>query len=174
MRHVVVAIVAAIAVGFGAGPVQADKVEVKGVHLCCGQCVKAMGGILGKVEGVSEAKCDQKGGVVTFTAKDEKAAAAGFKAMMDGGFFGTATRDGKDMKVDPPAKADKADTVTVKDVHSCCGMCRKGITAMFKDAKVSFDGPGPQQTVKIEGKGLNPADVLATFRKAGLNGTIAK
>src|SRR5262245_33899155 len=47
------------------GAVWADtKVEVKKVHLCCGNCVKTVGEILSKVEGVT-GMCDQKAGTVT-------------------------------------------------------------------------------------------------------------
>ena len=46
------------------------KVELKGTHLCCGQCVRAVGEILKKVDGVT-GTCDQKGGIVKITAKDD-------------------------------------------------------------------------------------------------------
>ena len=49
------------------------KVELKGTHLCCGMCVKAVGDILKGVDGAT-GKCDQKAGTVTITAKDDAAA----------------------------------------------------------------------------------------------------
>src|SRR5262245_23407273 len=54
-----------------AGPVAAEKVEIKGPHICCPQCIKIVGGILGKVDGVSDAKCDIQAKTIAFTAKDE-------------------------------------------------------------------------------------------------------
>lgn len=173
MRQRFVAIVAAIAtVGLAANTARADKVEVKGPHVCCMRCVTVIKGFLGKVEGVSDVQA-AKDAPVTFTAKDEKAAVAGVKALIDNGFFGTATRDGKELKVDAAAaKSEKADTVTVKDVHSCCKLCRDAITGLFKEAKVTFEGAGPQQTVKIEGKDLDKAKVLEALRKTGFNGKV--
>jgi len=153
----------------------ATKVEVKGPHLCCGQCVKVANGLLQKVEGLSEIKADQKSKTVTFTAKDDKAAKAGFMALVDGGFFGTATAGGKEIKLDlaAPKKGDKADVVTVKDVHVCCGACEKAIISLFKDSKVSYgDGPGKQRSVRIEGKNLDRAEVLDTLHKKGFNGAV--
>jgi hypothetical protein len=123
MRYLFGVLFASLAVVVMAGQGAASEVEVKGAHICCKQCVTIVGGLLGKVEGVSEAKCDVKGRTVTFTAKDEKAAKAGVKALFDAGFFGNASNDGKELKVKVASvdKGDKADKVTVKGVHACCG-----------------------------------------------------
>ncbi|MCH7688584.1 MAG: heavy-metal-associated domain-containing protein, partial [Planctomycetes bacterium] len=74
---------------------QAGEVSVKGVHICCGMCVKAIGGVLGKVDGVSDAKCDRDSKTVTFSASDAKTAKAGLRAILNAGFYGKATLDGK-------------------------------------------------------------------------------
>jgi hypothetical protein len=160
----------------GAGQAVADSVEVKGPHICCKQCVSVAVKLLEKVDGVSKASADVKTKTVAFTAKDEKAAKAGFKALVDGGFFGTATSDGKDLAspVHTPAKGDKADVVVVKDVHVCCGACQAGIAKVFKDAKITYEGKGPQRTVRIELPGLEPSSVIESLRKAGFNGSVAK
>ena len=108
MRQLFVAIVAAVAtVGLAAGNARADKVEVKGPHICCGQCIKAVSAIR-EVDGVSDVKSAAKSDEVTFTAKDEKAAVAGVKALIDSGFFGTAKQDGKELKVETrPSRATR-------------------------------------------------------------------
>lgn len=161
---------------FVAGAAFAGPVEVKGPHICCGQCVKVAVGLVSKVDGVSEAKADAKAKTVTFTAKDDAAAEAGVKALFEGGFYGKATHDGKDIKIKTgaPKKGEKADAVTVKGVHMCCGQCRTAAKKLFPDAKVSFEGPGPQQDVRVEAAGLDPRVVLDTLRKSGFNGTVAK
>ncbi len=177
MRNLFVVPIIGFAVAvLSAGPATADSVEVKGPHICCQQCVNVVGKLLGKVDGVSDVKADSKTKMVTFTAKDEKAAKAGLKALIDGGLFGSATSDGKELKVDVavPAKGDKADVVVVKDVHVCCGACQNGIKGTFKDAKISFEGKGPQRTVRIEGAGLEPGGVIEALRKAGFNGSVQK
>jgi copper chaperone CopZ len=167
-------------VGLAAALLQAGdgstKVEVKGPHVCCKQCVKVVASILDKVDGVSEVNSDIKGRTVTFTAKDNKAAKAGVKALIEGGFFGSATAGSKEIKLELPApkKGDTADVVTVKDVHVCCGQCQSAIKNVFKDATVSFDGKGPQRTVRIEGKSLDRAEVLESLRKSGFNGAVEK
>jgi len=173
----IVPLVGLLVVGLSAGPAAADSVEVKGPHICCQQCVKVVGKILGGVDGVSDVKADAKTKLVTFTAKDEKAAKAGVKALFDGGLFGSATSGGKELKVDVPAaaKADKADKIVVKSVHVCCGLCEKGVKAAFKDATITFsDRDGAQRTVTVSASGLEPSAVLEALRKAGFNGSLDK
>jgi len=63
-----------------AGTARAEtKVVLKDVHLCCGQCVKAVAGILNDA-GVKGA-CDQKAKTVTITAADDKAAQKALDAL---------------------------------------------------------------------------------------------
>ncbi len=153
-----------------------SKVAVKGPHICCAQCSKVVDDILSKVDGVSDIKPSRKPMEVTFTAKDDKAAKAGFKALVDGGFFGQASADGKEFNLVMAAvkKGDKADVVTVKDVHVCCGACQNAIKKVFNTSKVTFDGDGPQRSVRIEGKDLDCAEVLETLHKTGFNGSVEK
>ena len=164
------------AFALNAGTIAASDVEVKGPHICCAGCVKVVKSILGKVDGVSDVKADAKTKTVNFTAKDDGAAKAGLKALLDGGFFGAATNDAKEMKIEvaTPKKGEKADTVTVKNVHACCGTFHKAIKGLFKDAKVTIEGDGPQRTVVVEGPGLECRAVIEALRKTGFNGTVEK
>jgi copper chaperone CopZ len=174
MRQLVAAVAVAFLAGFGVQAARAEKVEIKGVHLCCPACVKSVAGILGKVDGVSDAKCDRAEKTVTFTASDAKTARKAFDALRKGGFFGQATCEGKEMKTKNTASKDKAAKVTVNDVHVCCGACKKAVEKLFKDATITYTGDGPQRNVTIAGENLTPAAVLQTLRAAGFNGTVSK
>jgi copper chaperone CopZ len=160
----------------GAAGGGALKVEVKGPHVCCKQCVRVVSAILDKVDGVSDVKADIKSKTVTFTAKDNKAAEAGFKALRDGGFWGKATAGDKQLTVAaaPAINDAKADSITVKDVHVCCGQCQSAINKLFKGSKVTYEGAkgNPQKTVRIEGKELVPSEVLKTLHQGGFNGVL--
>jgi periplasmic mercuric ion binding protein len=174
MQRVAVLLVSLVVAGLVAGPALADNVELKGPHICCKQCVKIAEGLLKKVDGVSNAKADIQGKTVTFTAANEQAAKAGVQALLDGGFFGKATRDGTEIKLDVAKGEGKADAVVVEKVHVCCGQCQKAINGLFKDSKVTYEGSGPQRTVRVQGTDLDRAAVLDTLRKAGFNGASAK
>lgn len=153
------------------GPVRAETVEIKGTHLCCTRCVTDAQNVLKKIDGVSDIKVDQKAKSVTFTAKDSKTATEGTSALLKAGYFGSITQDSKQVSLKPEAVEGKANELTIKDTHICCGACKKAITALYPDAKVSF----PETNVfKLEGKDLDKAKVMATLQKAGFNGTIAK
>ena len=172
MRQLFLAAAAAVALaGLGAGPALAGKVEIKQAHVCCGQCEKGATAVLAKVDGVSDAAADKTSKTITFTTKDDKTTAAALKALADAGFYGAATDDGKEVKIDvaAPKKGDKADEVTVKDIHLCCPRCKATVQMLFKDATVDF--PDKNQA-KITGKALDKAEVLETLHKAGFNGKI--
>src|SRR5262249_17352244 len=85
--------------------------------------------------------------------------------------YGAATDDGKEAKIElaSPKKGDKADEITVKDIHLCCPQCKNAVKALFKDATVEF--PEKNQA-KITAKGLDKSEVMDTLRKAGFNGKI--
>jgi periplasmic mercuric ion binding protein len=152
-----------------------ERVDFKGPHICCKQCVAAVAAILKDVEGITDAKCDIKEKTVSFTAKDQKAAEAAVAGLYKGGFagegkYGDAKLGGKVAK-----KTDgKVDSVTVKNVHACCGQCNKALKALFPDAQVTIEGTGPKKDVTVTGTGLNIGEVIAALRKAGFNGQADK
>jgi copper chaperone CopZ len=174
MRQSVLAAAALVAVAaWGGGTARAGKVEYKGAHMCCGNCEKIVTGILAKVDGVSDAAADKDKKIVTFTTKDDKTTTAAINALLDGGFLGTATDDGKEVKTDLPSpkKGDKADEVTVTSTNVCCGNCQAAWTKLFPDAKLTFPD---KNTVKLSGKDLDKAGVMEALRKGGFNGKIDK
>jgi periplasmic mercuric ion binding protein len=104
------------------------KVELKGTHLCCGQCVRTVDDILKKIDGVT-GKCDQKAGTVSITAKDDATAQKALDALSAAGFHGTT--DNKDLKIkdDSGVAKGKVKTLTLEGVHNCCNSCNRAITA---------------------------------------------
>lgn len=134
------------------------KVELKGVHLCCPACVKAVGGIL-KDAGVKGA-CDQKAGIVTIDAADNDAAQKALDALAAGGFHGSTGSKDLAIKDDSGVKAGKVKTLTVNGAHNCCGQCNKALKAVVaKVAGVTGD------TVKTK---ANSFDVTGDFDAAEL------
>lgn len=150
------------------------KVELKGTHLCCGQCVKAVEEILKKVDGAT-GTCDQKAGTVTITAKDDATAQKALDALAAGGFHGTT--DSKDLKVkeDSGVTKGKVKTLTLEGVHNCCGACNKAINAALgkvagvtantaKPRSDSFDVTGDFDAEELV-KALNAAGYHVKVKK---------
>ena len=171
MRQLWQTVVVMLVAAWSAAPARADKVEVKGVHLCCPSCVKSVQGILSKVEGVTDVACDRNAHTVTFSSADHKTAESAFHALLKGGFYGQASDGGKALKTKNPGSKDKVDKVTVTQVHVCCNSCRKAIQSLFKDATITYAGSGAQRDVTIAGTNLDAATVMDTLRKAGFNGS---
>jgi copper chaperone CopZ len=173
MRSWILATAALIAcVACGSETAYAGKVEIKGAHVCCPVCIKAITNVLSKVDGVSDAQA-VKGGSITFTTKDDKTTTAALTALYNAGFIGPAADDGKEVKIDLPApkKGETVDSVTVTGTHICCPQCKASLTNLFPDDKVEFPDDG---TVQVNGKGLDKWAVLDVLRKAGFNGTVKK
>ena len=105
--------------------------ELKGTHLCCPQCVRAVEDILKKVDGVT-GTCDQKAGTVTITAKDDATAQKALNALAAGGFHGTTGNDKLTIKDDSGAEKGKVKSLTLVGVHNCCGMCNGAIKKAVK------------------------------------------
>ena len=113
---------------FGGSARAETKVELKGTHLCCPQCVRAVETILKKIDGVTGA-CDQKTGSVALTAKDDATAQKALDALAAGGFHGTTDSKTLMVKDDSGATKGKVKTLTLEGVHNCCGSCNKSIVA---------------------------------------------
>jgi copper chaperone CopZ len=150
------------------------KVELKGTHLCCGQCVRAVGDILKKVDGVT-GKCDQKAGTVTITAKDEAAAKKALAALAEGGFHGDTGNKDLAIKDDSGVEKGKVEKLTLTGVHDCCGQCNGKI----KDALKKVDGvkadtaKAKMDTFEITGN-FDAAEVVKALNAAGFHVKVKK
>jgi copper chaperone CopZ len=166
---------AVVVVAFGAARASADeKAEIKGPHICCKNCVKAVEGILAKVDGVSDVKCSVKDKTVTFMAKDNAAAAKALDAMVEGGFMGAAKFGDASIPLKVTKLEGKANEVVAKGVHSCCGQCQTAIKGLFPDAKVTITGTGAQRDVTIVGTDLSLDAVQQALNGKGFSGKVEK
>jgi copper chaperone CopZ len=122
------------------------KVEVKNTHLCCPMCVKAVGEILGKIDGV-KGMCDAKAHTITITAKDDATAQKALDALAAGGFQGDTGSKELTFKDDSGVTKGKVASLTLTGVHNCCGMCCKAIKDTVKKVDgVKADTAKPKET----------------------------
>jgi mercuric ion binding protein len=149
-------------------------VELKGTHLCCPQCVRAVDEILKKVDGVT-GKCDQKAGTVTLTAKDTATAQKALDALAAGGFHGTT--DNKDVKIkdDSGVAKGKVKTLALEGVHNCCGACNKAIVAAVgKVAGVTGNTAKPKtDTFEVTGE-FDAEELVKALNAAGYHVKVKK
>jgi mercuric ion binding protein len=153
-----------------AGTVRAEtKVELKGVHLCCPACVKAVGGILRQVDGV-KGTCDRENKTVTIIAPDEQTARKALDALAAGGFHGDTGSKGLAIKDDSNAPKGKVKSLTVSGAHNCCGACCKAIKATLKKVNgVTGDTATPKATSFEVTGDFDAAEVVKALNAAGFH-----
>jgi copper chaperone CopZ len=169
------AVMGAAAVLALAGAARAETtVELKGTHLCCPACVRAVGDILKKVDGVT-GKCDQKAGTVTITAKDDATAKKALEALAAGGFHGDTGNKDLAIKDDSGVTKGKVKTLTLTGVHDCCGQCNGKIKAALKkvDGVTGDTAKAKTNTFEVTGD-FDAADVVKALNAAGFHVTVKK
>jgi periplasmic mercuric ion binding protein len=159
---------------FGLSARAETKVELKGTHLCCGQCVKAVGDILKGIDGVS-GKCDQAGKTVTITAKDDETAQKAIDALAAGGFTGTTDNDKIKVKDDSGVTKGKVKTLTLTGIHNCCGQCNGIIKKTLKtvDGVKGDTAKAKGDTFEVTGD-FEAEDVVKALNAAGFHVKVKK
>jgi copper chaperone CopZ len=150
------------------------KVELKGVHLCCPACVKAVGETLKKVEGVTGA-CDQKAKTVTITAKDEESAQKALDALAAAGFHGDTGDKKLSIKDESGVTKGKVKSLTLTGVHNCCNACCKAIKGTVKKVDgVTGDTAKPKEdTFEVTGD-FDAAELVKALKDAGFHVKVKK
>jgi copper chaperone CopZ len=128
----------------GAVALAETKVEVKGVHLCCGACVKGVSTALKGIDGVTPA-CDRENGTVTLTASDATVAQKALDALAKAGYHGET--DSKDLAIKPTTglPTGKVQSLSLTGAHNCCKSCCNAIKKAVKTVPgVSGDTAQPK------------------------------
>lgn len=165
---------AGLALVLAAAVAAETKVELKGVHLCCPACTKAVAGILKGVEGVT-GKCDAKAGTVTITARDKAAASKAIEALAAGGFHGSTDNKDLAIKDDSGVTEGKVASLTITGAHNCCGSCTQAIKASLKKVDgVTGDTVKPKKdTFEVTGN-FDAAALVKALNDAGFHVKVKK
>jgi mercuric ion binding protein len=158
-----------------AGMARAEtKVELKGVHLCCGACVKAANDILKQVDGV-KGTCDRNKKTITITAADDTGAQKALDALAAGGFHGDTGNKELAIKDDSGATEGKVKKATVSGIHNCCGSCTSGIKAATKkvDGVKGNNVKAKETSFEVTGD-FDAAELVKALNKAGFHVKIEK
>ena len=150
------------------------KVELKGVHLCCNTCVRSVGEILKKVDGVKGA-CDREKRTVTITTADDATAQKALDALAAGGFHGDSARKSVAIKDDSGVTQGKVKSLALTGVHNCCGACCKAIKAtVAKVNGVTGDTAKPKiNSFEVTGD-FDAAELVQALNTAGFHVKVAK
>jgi periplasmic mercuric ion binding protein len=161
--------VASLGLVLTAGSTRAADLVVKDVHLCCGACVKAVNKVL------PNATVDREAKTVTVPVEDEAGAKKAIETLTDAGFGGKPTLGDKSLELPASGatKGAKADKVTFKGVHLCCGACVTAVQKAMGDlGDVAVDRG--EKTVTITGDDIDVSKAHDTLVEAGFYGKVAK
>jgi len=150
------------------------KVELKGVHLCCGACVNAVNKILKGVDGVTGV-CDQKGKKVTITAPDNETAQKALDALAAGGFHGDTGNKDLAMKEDSGVSTGKVNKLKVVGIHNCCNSCTRDIKNALKKVDGVKEDTAASRKNSFEVTGdFDAAQVIKALNEAGYHAKVEK
>jgi copper chaperone CopZ len=164
-----IAMALALAVSVRAADV---TVTISDVHICCGSCVKGIQKVVGTVDG-AKADVSEDDGTIKITAPDTATVQKTADALVAAGFFGTSSDPSIKINADTGAKGQKVQTMTISDLHLCCGKC---VTAVHKTVSSvpGVTGDTAAKNVKsftVTGD-FNDKDVMDALQKAGLTGKV--
>jgi mercuric ion binding protein len=121
------------------------KVEVSGLHNCCGACLKGISKAV--TSAGAEAQINAGDDAVTITAPDKDTAQKAVDNLAAAGYHGTVKGDGVTMKEDSGAPAGKVAKVEVTGAHNCCKGCSIAIGDACKEVSgVSSTSIVPKKT----------------------------
>lgn len=164
----------AILLAVGATAHAGTKIEVNGVHLCCGACVMAANKILKGVEGV-EGVCDQAGRKISITAKDNDTAQKALDALAAGGFHGDTGNKTLAMKEDSGATSGKVSKLKLTGVHNCCSSCTRDIKKALKKVEGVKDDTVTVRKNSFEVTGdFDATQVIKALNEAGYHAKVEK
>jgi mercuric ion binding protein len=173
-KWLVVLAVMPVLVVLGAGSPAETKVVVKGVHLCCGACVK---GVATAFKGSEDASAvsDQDAETVTITAKNEASAQKALDTLSGAGYFGTIDVKGLSIKPVSGLPSGKVKSLSLTNSHNCCKACSSAIKKAVKAVSgVSGDTVQPKKAdFEVTGD-FDAAAVVKSLNDAGFQVQVKK
>lgn len=150
------------------------KVEIKGVHLCCGACVKGVASAVEKVAG-AKAACEQDTGSVTVTAPDASAAQKAVEAIAAAGYHGTVEGESAKFPETKDVPAGKVTSLKLGGIHNCCGACTNAVVEALQEVEgVKANTLKPRQTsFEVTGE-FDASAVIKALHAAGFHPVVQK
>ncbi len=158
---------------FSTAALAETKVTISGTHLCCGQCVTAVGDTLKDLSGV-KGECNQKERTIVLTAESTETAQKAVDALAAAGFYGKLDNEAVKFKpIDVPK--GNVQRLQVAGVHNCCGQCARIIkTAIGKVKGVSADTVGAKKEEFVVEGDFSASELVEALLSEGFHVQIKK
>jgi copper chaperone CopZ len=117
------------------------------------------------------AAVEKDAGTVTLTGADKAAVQAGADALVAAGYFGKSDSSEVTLKDTSGAKDAKVSSLTVSNVHLCCGKCVTTVQKALEKVNGVTGNTAEKNAKSFEVKGdFSPKEVFAALHAAGLTG----
>ncbi len=153
------------------GGARAESVaKISGVHLCCKSCVTGVNKAIGKVPGATAA-VDADAETIRVTAADTATTQRAVDALVAAGYFGKSDNPAVRVADTTGARDAKVSSLTVNDVHLCCGKCVTAVAQAVEKVPgvTSHTAVKGVKTFEVNGD-FSPKAVFAAIQAAGLTG----
>jgi copper chaperone CopZ len=169
MKKIHASLFLAVALAFSAQAADV-AVNITDVHICCGSCVKGVAKAVADVSGLT-AKADEDTGIVTLTGPDTATVQKGADALVAAGFFGKSSDPSITINAATGAKDQMMQSMTIKDLHLCCGKCVKTVNDVLATVPGVTGNTAAKGAKSFEVTGnFNDKAVFVALQKAGLTG----
>ncbi len=148
------------------------RVQLRGVHLCCGGCTDAVATAVESVPGATS-WCDMERGTVTLIAKDRAAAQKALDAIADAGLHGETGDEHLAMRAERDIPPGKVRRLTVSGIHNCCEPCYEAIKGAIDTVDgVIGDTSGPGKTAFEVTGNFSAAELVRALNRAGFHAKV--
>lgn len=157
-------------------PESETSLVLSGVHLCCAGCEDAVAAIGTDPKNPLPAGVtltpDRKTGTITVKAPSGKEAQAALRAVLNAGYYGTS--DHEAIKIAELKPDDfTADTMTLTNLHLCCGSCVKALTKAVESVEgvKAAEAESGADRALVTGTSFKTYEVMQALREAGFGGS---
>lgn len=164
---------AAMVLGSAAAAVAETTVEVRGLHNCCGACLKGINQAV--TTAGAQAKIDTGDDVVTITAPDAATAQKAVDNLAAAGYHGTSNSSDITMKDNSGAPEGKVSRLELHGAHNCCRGCSNAISGACKEVAgvTGATVTAKKKSFVVEGD-FSARDLIKALNDAGFHVTVSK
>lgn len=147
-------------------------VQLTDVHLCCEGCTSKAEKAGTSIDGVA-AVADEDSETVALTGPDTASLQKAVDAITAAGFFGKSSDSGVHMHGNTGAKGKNVKSLTVVDVHLCCGSCVSRVKKAVEAVSGATGHTAEKNATSFEVTGdFNDREFFEALQNNGLNGKV--
>lgn len=150
------------------------RVQLKGVHLCCGGCTNAIATAL---EGIPDVafQSDSEHSTVNLTAQDSAQAQQALDAIASAGLHGETGHPYPAIQPEPNIPTGQVQQLEVSGIHNCCQTCNDAIQGAIQNVPGVTEDTAQAGEPHFEVRGNFAAEeLLRALNSAGFHAKVSE